>query len=372
MTAHSRFAPSAMERIVQCPGSVKMQAGLPDDAGPAAQEGTAAHWVLEQTLHGVVPETLVGTAAPNGVPVDEEMAVAAGSAAAFVEGLGLPSVSIESQVAIPRIHPDCYGTPDVRGWRQAGRELHVMDFKYGFGPVEAFENLQLAAYAAGAISAAGLDGQDELTCVVHMHILQPRPYHRLGPIRTWSTTAAKLRPLWNVMQFACARADQPEPPLSVGPECLNCRARHRCPKLQRAALGLLDRVGQGEPLDLPPAAAGLELTRLQAGAQQLQARISGLETQVMHSLKSGHPVPGWATEPARTREAWTGPPAEIKALADLLGIAVTKEVFLTPKQARDAGAPKEFTERYAARPPGSLKLVPDDGSNARQAFTITN
>jgi hypothetical protein len=49
-TAHSRFGASGAHRWTECPGSVEAQAGLPDNSGPEAQEGTALHAVAAHCL----------------------------------------------------------------------------------------------------------------------------------------------------------------------------------------------------------------------------------------------------------------------------------------------------------------------------------
>lgn len=62
--------------------------------------------------------------------------------------------------------------------------LHIVDFKYGMGiAVDPDDNEQLMYYAA-AYAGASLPMYDE----VHLHIVQPRAFHALGPCRVWQTT----------------------------------------------------------------------------------------------------------------------------------------------------------------------------------------
>src|SRR5690606_25074571 len=75
----------------------------------------------------------------------------------------------EQRVDIPRVHAECWGTPDF--WtavfpedeRGSKRYVRVVDYKYGHRFVEVFENLQLAAYASGVLSQLSISTGDDET-----------------------------------------------------------------------------------------------------------------------------------------------------------------------------------------------------------------
>ena len=50
MGAHSVKSPSAMHRLIRCPGSVILSKDIPDTTSEAALEGTCAHWLAEEML----------------------------------------------------------------------------------------------------------------------------------------------------------------------------------------------------------------------------------------------------------------------------------------------------------------------------------
>lgn len=366
--SHARIAPSSMARILQCPGSVVLAERYPQPETPESREGTAAHWVLSETLTG--SGCCEGQIAPNGVIVTTEMLDGAQIAVdAVMRVPGQTARVAEGTVRIPRVHDtDCSGTPDVRAWC-GPLHLHIWDYKYGHEHVAVFENPQLMAYVGGALDESGATGLDEQKITAHMHVIQPREYSRGGPVRTWSTPAAMLRGWWNKMRAAAEEALGPNPRTRTGPECKYCPARHACPTLQASALSTLDSVGSAAPLDLQTPGAADELRRLRYAADQLNARITGLEAQVLDALKRGEQVPHWRLEYGSGREAWTRPPEEVLALGALFGVPVSKTVPITPKQARDRGLPAEVVASYATRPPGAAKLVPDDGTEARRVFS---
>ena len=72
MSEHAFLAPSSAFRWVHCAAAPSMEAAYPElEPSPESLEGTAAHWVVQMLLQGT-PVSL-GTQAPNGVAVTEEM-----------------------------------------------------------------------------------------------------------------------------------------------------------------------------------------------------------------------------------------------------------------------------------------------------------
>lgn len=354
--SHSIFAPSSMARIVQCPGSVAMSALFPEpDDEPAALEGTATHEVFAEIAYG--KPVAVGQIMSNGVVVDDEMLDGAEMMSGAVADGGW---TIEQTTRIPRVHPLCFGTPDAWKWVVPRGRLRVLDLKFGHGFVEPYENWQLMAYAAGLI---GEEHGENI--IVELTIVQPRNYHRDGPIRTWTTTAVALRPYIDIMASACAQAEQANAPTHVGPECEFCPGRHACPTLQRAALNVADLTGQATPLSLTPSQAGAELRRLDRADELLKARRTGLQQQVLSALRQGVNVPHWHIEHGEGRENWVDP-AQALVIGSLMGIPLSKPVEpVTPAQARKLGVDVSgFTRRLT----GQAQLVADDPLKARKVF----
>ena len=287
--AHALVQPSGLARTIQCPASLVMQRkhpGYGDDS--AALEGEAAHWVAQHALAG--DWAPVGSAAPNGVTITEEMHEGAWEVLDTIAAdlqpydMGLGDVAVEVPVDIPRVHAECWGTPDYRCWVPANRtpngrsRLYVWDYKFGHSPVEAFENPQLVAYASGALSATKVS---DLDVDVTLVIIQPRTYHRAASAPSWSTTAVNLRALVNLASNAAHEALGDNPEAHTGPECLNCAARHACTLYQSTAYMAIDLAGAPQPLELPPDALGLELRLLTQAAERLRGRITGLQEQAL-------------------------------------------------------------------------------------------
>jgi hypothetical protein len=291
-------------------------------------------------------------------------------------GIAVTSAVVEKRVAIPRVHPTAnWGTPDVRLWVtfSDGRVfLFLWDFKYGHGIVEVFENWQLIDYVAGCLDEMRHVPEERITVV--MRIVQPRAFHRDGPVREWRVRADQLRDYVFRLSMAADEATQAQPDCKPQPAaCENCTARHACEALQRAAYRGMDLARQAQASELTPAALGLEMRYLTDASKLMGARLTGLMAQAEALRLRGDPVPHWRTEATAAREKWTVPASEVIAMGAMLGAKLAKDPeVITPPQARAelkrAGIDPALIGVYAARPSGGLKLVADDGSDARKVF----
>lgn len=376
--AHSILAPSSAARWVACAGSVLLEAMYPEteEGKIEAAEGTAAHWAAAEMFYGrLVAE---GQVAPNGITLTEEMIdgaqlyVDAVDARLAEAGLTREFLHVEQRVEIPSVHSLNWGTPDNWFFNVQRFELDVFDFKFGHGFVDVFENWQLIDYAAGIMDGLSIDGQQDQALRVNLHVVQPRSYHRDGPVRTWSVVASDLRPHINRLRNAAEAALMTGATCTPNPECVHCKARHACEGLQRDAYRSAQISTGSVPVDLTPAALGLELHFLRLAAKRLAGRITGLEEQARQQLGQGQRVPFFALVSVQGREKWAKPVDEVLALGSLFGADLAKpRDAITPNQARamfkKSGLPTDVIEQYSERA-SSLALEADDGKQARKVF----
>lgn len=372
MADHAKLMPSAAHRWggpTPCHGSVAMEAVVPEEEESAeSREGTAAHWVAQMLLvAGWLPDA--GETAPNGVVVDEEMREGAQLYVEYIRGVlgGATPSAIEQPTLGGAIHEACWGTPDANNFDERG--LNLFDYKYGHRFVEVFENEQLTCYAADLL--AHLDGlQDQLTPVT-FHIIQPRSFHRDGPIRTWECRASDLRPLINKLQAAAAAALVPGARTVSSPAaCRDCRARTRCDAAQAAGLEGAAVAGTSVPFDLTDSEAGRYLTLVKRAKAQLEAMESGLEEQLIKAMLKGAFVPQWMLDSTKPRERWVAAADEVFVMGDLLGKDLRAPPQpITVSQARRMGIDESVISQYAERPKGAVKLAPMDLTQARKVFS---
>ena len=331
-------------------------------------EGTAAHWVFEQMLAAKRPDAVaVGTVAPNGVEVTEEMLE---GAEMFCDVVGFDhDGKVETRVTMAKtVHAANWGTPDFHGLRGGGNGavLRVVDYKYGHRYVDEFENWQGIDYIAGVCEE--LDIRPEHGTAVEFTIVQPRHYGRAGPVRTWSTNVQALQPYFQRLRDAADAAMRDNAPTLTGEHCRFCSGRHACEAAQKAALSVLEMSGSSVPLELPVPAAARELASLQRAADIMDARITGLAESLLYAGRSGAVIPGYGVERAEGRQKWIKPVGEVIALGTMLGIDLSKPSVITPKQSVKKGVPEQVVASMSETPLGEWKLVRTDDRKARKAF----
>lgn len=352
MTGHSKLPPSSAARRVMCPGSRYMESLYPREQTEQSKEGELAHQVCADLLNGAN--------ICKGEGVEDKMLQDCKMYSNYVLNLyEYPALlHVEKKIDLSMIHKDCWGTADA--WFVVDKTLHMFDFKYGFRPVEVYENWQMIEYAAGVI--------EEYEKAV-FHIVQPRAPHVDGPIRTWEVHIFELVDYWDMLERVEHEAAQDKAPLRTSSACVNCMARHACTILQKTVLNQLDAMTYREPTNLTDEQLGNELRLLQNTQMLMDARITGLEEEALAKLKAGNRIPHYELGEVQSREKWTCDPSQ---LGELFGVEVRKPVeveFITPKQAIKAGIPAKVVRQYSDTPKGAKKLQAIDEKKIRKIFS---
>lgn len=367
---HSRLAPSSASRWVVCPGSVSVEEQYADTEQRHGADGAAAHFVADEILKGRACP-VVGSSAPNGIILDDAMVKSAG---VFVDAVRRRSIThgdlfTENKIFIPWVNRVCFGTVDAWHYNPTDRELHIWDFKYGWLPIEAEKNWQLICYAAGIMYLLKQQGVVLNEIRVVLSIVQPRPYHMLGPIRSWRTNYEELVPLMHQLYRAAEEALNPRPQCISGPQCKYCTGRHACSVARSSGLYFCEFSSNTSPHELPIEALGLEIKLLERGVEAIKLRLAGLEAQAIALLKKGVTVPGLAIAPSKGRREWDLPALEVIAMGDLLGVNLRKEIEpITPTQARDLKIPANVINHLSSIHSKGDQLVSTDKTLAAKVF----
>lgn len=268
MGTHAKLSPSSAERWYNCAGSLNLIATLPESAfktNKYAVEGVVAHQLAEDFVTNKT-DLLTLTSRVGEEVMQDGYAVEITDA--MIEGVieyvdHIASVKkrmalrhgikgeAEKRVIASSVSEEVFGTADYVLW-QVGDELHVFDFKFGKGVVEAEENKQGGIYVVGTHDSLNRTAFGKF----FFHIVQPRARHSEGTTRTWEIAPARLEEFRQELAAAVARTKDQKAPRVAGPWCHKtfCPALAYCPE----AKGALE-VGVKTPFTKIPAPVSKEL-----------------------------------------------------------------------------------------------------------------
>lgn len=341
---------------------------LPGDS-TVRDEGIACHWAAHQLWQGVPVTT--DTVAPNGIRITDEMLDTCDLYLDVIRSWGVPA-TLEVQLAAPDIHPEAGGTPDAWAFNPSANILHVADLKFGFRPIEVFENKQLLMAASAIISHLCIDGYADQTLMVEFAIIQPRTFKREGAVSLWRVPAIELRFFFSKLSMSAHEAMDPNAKATPGPQCDNCDARYDCKTLHTATMSALELSEQGTMLELPPVALSDELRRIERALSILEARKSGLVAQGFAMMQRGEMLPWHEVGRGTGRTRWIeGKEAEVAAIARLMNVDVfNAPKLLTPIQAAKI-LPASVVSKLSEKLNGEAKLVEFKSSTIRKVFSQT-
>lgn len=328
---HSPIPISAAGQWIHCPGSCQLQSRYPEaeEGGKAALDGEAAHNCAARLLMG--EDINVGDFAENTQIITEEMFNAAKLYYRDVQSVkGVKCLTVEKQVHAPHVSRYLYGTPDC--WGVAEDTLIIWDFKFGYLPVEAFENWQGIGYACCI-----LGNIPEEINKIQIRIVQPRANHPDGPIRAWSFPAANMPEYEQIITESINEALSPTAEVCSGPWCRNCNALIACPAAQEHGAAIMQFIDKAVPREPDPAMLAMELSLLNEAADMLEYRKKAIEGLVTSRIKAGERIPGYSIKPAYGRLSWSVDPDTAAAFGDTQDVDIRKPGVMTPTQAKAAG-----------------------------------
>lgn len=357
MIAHSSLGPSGAKRWMNCPGSVRLCAGVPKPpASEYAAEGTVAHALAEEYATGAIDYLDLASRVGNVISQDgfeievtDEMVDGAALYSDTIDadrralqGSDRPAPVVgkaETRVHASDVDERVWGTADFFLW-QVGHKLFVYDYKFGKGVVvEAEANEQGALYLLGAAKTfkLNLKAFEEIQFV----IVQPRAPHADGAVRRWRTSATWLEQFAVRARAAAQKTLEEDAPLAAGDWCRWCPAKAQCPAMHQAAM----TAAQADFADAPPeqAIAKMEArlpeARLMTDAQLVQAFrwedivnsfFEAVKEVLRERLSSGQAVAGVKLVEGRSVRQWADEARVVQAFKAELGEKLYEKKLLSP------------------------------------------
>lgn len=301
--AHAKLSPSAADRWIHCPGSIR----LADQCPPAgstdfADEGTAAHALAELKVLSIAGKVAVehfdrARASEYYCGEMEEATEYYKDQVGMIYARALQKdhaaeLMAEQHFSLEDWIPGGFGTSDAVVIGDG--VIEVIDLKYGKGvKVEAEGNPQLRLYGLGAAMLFG-DIYDLNT--VRMTIIQPRLDHI-------STEEMPLQELFGwaetVVKPAAKLALGKNAPTECGDWCRWCPARATCRTRAEKQLELAQYDFQAPDL-LQPEEIGEILRR----AEDLQKWASDVQAYAFEQALAGEHYDGWKLVEGRSTRKW--------------------------------------------------------------------
>lgn len=310
--AHALLSASSSERWINCPPSVRLSEGLPDDVSPFAAEGTKAHEIAESCIRAFL------RGEPEPAFTGEEYLIWLEVYPYVDRVIELfntckaedPSAQlfVEVRVDYSRWAPGGFGTSDCV--ILAGGAIYVIDLKFGKGVVvDAKDNPQARCYALGAFEAYScLYDIDRVVMIID----QPRLSHRtmeeisVEDLMTWAD---------NVLVPAAELAYKGEGPLTAGPWCRFCKVGARCKA--RAVRNLSVQDGYPELPD-PSLLTDEQIAAVLDRADDLEIWVKKIKAYAIDEItENGVSLPGWKVVDGRTNRIITDETAVMRKLRSM-------------------------------------------------------
>lgn len=376
---HSRLSPSKAHTWTECTaalGFIKANEHRlpPDTPGPSAMEGTKAHTVAEKLLLG---EKLPAWALTNTKENREKIRHGKAYAEFCHDVMGSKRDVIRwgAEYRAPLYYLTSErGTVDFHAITKTG--VHLVDYKYGYDPVDSEENLQMAIYARSLLEDM-FDGfwlappADDFP--VTMTIFQPRLEQDHV---TWTTSWGELKKFTDERITPKARTILRGDPgvFKCSPKiCKWCRGAAICVAHNDAMLDdFKDEVETVLAGDEPRPVATIgddEIVRMFNNRDRLADRIKEIEKFVNGRLLSGKKLPGVKLVLSRGgHRRWT----DAKAAGELLlSLKLPYDEVYPPSDVITPAVAEKITDkmkgpkmielqRLIIKPPGQPIAVPEN------------
>ena len=237
-----KFHASKMPRVVFCPGSHQIESRYKGVKVWEAQEGTAAHDVGARCLNTQTDAVAFQGQTVQNFIVDAEMvravALYVGTCRDVLETGYTSDSGVETKHQAHEGENVLSCGVDFWAFDGTAHVLTVIDFKYGHGWVEEYENWQLLNYPVTIMDKALATGYTPKE--VRLGIVQPRANHPDGPVRWWTFNGELLRNYRNNIVQAMRDAAIEGAPTCTGTHCRYCTGVLHCDTLESALAVCMD------------------------------------------------------------------------------------------------------------------------------------
>lgn len=358
---------SSLDRYMNCPGFAQMTDLVPNEGGPAAEEGTAAGELLQAMLEQRSLKPNVSGVAKNGVRFDSDMYF-------YLTPIAQEILNKNVQVFCEQ-RVDWVPTPGlvIRGQFDIsyiiGDTLYIEDLKYGWKIVDVKKNWQLLGYAIGkqlALHYAGQPVPKNIQFTIH----QPRPHHEEGRSRVWTIDREETTKYYYDIQTRMTQIINGTRELITGKHCKYCpAAANRCPAINRALYEGIDQVMYDfKQDDVSESEIAKQLQLLDDVANIVKIKADSLNQLAVIKMREGKVIPGYGLEEKFGDRSWKADVTP-EAMEVLTGINLIERNMMSPAKAEKMGVDKKLVKDLVERRSTGIKAVRKDFTKqAEQVF----
>lgn len=320
---HARLSPSKAHRWLKCPGSVRLEAEIPDERSEAAIDGTHSHTLLEACIRKKLDKAdgFLGNTIQDhdgSFVVDQERIDRVNKAMEYINArsIGADRLLPETKVDPGKLmgRDDIKGTADVIIYDSEQQLLEIIDYKDGRVPVSAAENPQALLYAIGASLLF------DPIATVRMTIIQPRLPE---PVNWWEIPFSELDRYAQDIALKAAATDLPDSALIPGDEqCKWCRAKAVCPALQEKTMKdaqiAFENIGTNLPMaqqsasNDPATLTDEKIVEVLEAAPLIKQWLDAVEKTAFDRMNNGETIPGLKLVYGRGSRKWNASDEEME------------------------------------------------------------
>lgn len=377
--AHYPLGPSASSRWRKCVPSIARSAALPEPpSSKAANDGTFKHEWSEYLLSNLEFDAApyIGTTLEPRVaepPLTAEAADEINTALACVANIyeAGDEIMLETRLDLSRYFGGTNagdGTGDVIIYKPLKRELHVIDFKFGFIEVAVEGNTQAIQYALGALGLFRKRGVETIV----IWIAQPRSSGEKH--KRWEIAAADLFDEGESLKADYARSLLPGQPYVVGSHCRFCKVAmagqceaFRAHARDKAAAGFeaVEQIKAQWPLPTQDPVTQQRLGDMLKEAEPIRIYLKLLDELADSEARAGRVPVGrkWVATPGRRQ--WGADDQAVMNEAEAHGIdclTIVKSELLTPPALEKKLGKAQFAKlaHLVTKTEGGFSLVSED------------
>jgi len=311
MSKHYLLSPSGSSRWLQCPGSLELCKGEPDQESEFAKEGTLAHELAERCLNsGIDADDTDNEDYPDDMHPHVQVYLdhVRGLAKVMKDCVWRPEQIIESKEI-----EDFGGTVDWCGYyKDSGKNvLHVVDLKYGAGIAVSVEgNPQLMCYLLLAREMTK-DDVDAFRAT----IVQPRIE---GEIETVEYSPEDMDLFKARITDSVGQSH-----LASGDHCRWCKAVAKCPKLYEEAT-------EAAAIDFDDGSEDLheQWVLLMQAATRIRRVLDEVPKRMVEEMRKGVVFHGCKAVAVKGNRSWEPDPEAV--IKKLQGRGIKKSVSAPP------------------------------------------